>query len=384
MQTSKQLVRLPLNEHQQTHTHPQKKTKNNNVINQYACFARRVSMLTPWVPIRSGSLHIPLTKSSCVHITHHFMSRLSFSCPQLWHCLYSKRFAQWFGQLALSRSRSPGRVGRIYVFIGEKKRQVNFSGRWARNLMNERIPKNISKIQINQNWNDNRLTQWLCWKLTKKYYYWSETMNLFIQMSSTYFTIFFYLSWSTYVCVCIHIHIHIHNHQNIRRNIYFLFVNKLWIKYFSLAFFFVYVSICVTVQFLFCIWSLWYCWWWWWCRCCCCCSFSDDIRKSSMDQFVMWIFDRISSSSFFLLYRFFFLQLLCCCWWCCCCYCCYSFELVLFLRGEAHNQSIFSPVQTVKRKNLINIPHTINIVFIFGNCVCVYENANITKQEVKV
>lgn len=117
----------------------------------------------------------------------------------------------------------------------------------------------------------------------------------------------------------------------------------------------------------------------WWCYSC----FSDDIRKSPMDQFVMWIFGRNSSSSFFCFVVFFrWLKLLLLVG---------VIPLILSFsrKKRAHNQSIFIPVQTVKPENIINISHKhiINIVCIFGNYLRVWmpilESIHTHKQEGK-
>lgn len=152
----------------------------------------------------------------------------------------------------------------------------------TRNPMNERIPKkNTRKIQINQNWNDNRLACSDYVKNWPKNIIRSEPMNLFIQMST-------YLPEQHFLFVMIDVCASTYNTAytySIR-----WWINYSWIEYF--------VALGTFLQFRCC--SPWFLWSWCWCFC-----FSDDIRKSSMDQFVMWIFDGISSR--FLLFRFFLL-----------------------------------------------------------------------------
>lgn len=154
-----------------------------------------------------------------------------------------------------------------------------------RNPMNERISKNI------QNSNQSKL-EWqslssvTMLKIDQKKYY-SIRDNEFIHSNEHIFAQNYYFYLSCWMCV-----FDTHT-QSLMHTDTHTYTNSIWL-WISYEYNFFLSALCTTS--LPCIWSLW-CWGWGWCGWCCCWwfRFSDDIRKSSMDQFVMWIFDRISS-----------------------------------------------------------------------------------------
>lgn len=245
-----------------THTQLERRKKESIVINQYACFVCPVLVLTPFYDstkrLTSFSIRQKIILRAHTLPAPQYLVFSCFNVPNFDIVHIPTMFAQW--------PFSASEVGR------NMQQEI----RW----MNEYRRKNIRKIQINQNWNDNRLACSDYVKNWPKNIIRSEPMNLFIQMST-------YLPEHNFLFVMIDVCASTYKYSI---HILHSMVNKLWIKYF--------VALGTFLQFRCC--SPWFLWSWCWCFC-----FSDDIRKSSMDQFVMWIFDGISSR--FLLFRFFLL-----------------------------------------------------------------------------